>query len=80
MPNVWSRFYSHANQHHRVLYGVQDQQFFDIAMTMFYMCEDTHDGNAWSVDTTYKSDQEYEYPTIGLRFANQEKLKLQQHL
>ena len=42
---------------------------FDSAMTMLCRCEDTHDGNACSVDGTYKSDKEYECPTLGLRFA-----------
>ena len=71
---------SHVYQHHRVLYGVQDQHFFDIAMTMFYRCEDTHDGKAWSVDGTYKSDQEYACPTFGVRVDIHAKLKLQHHL
>jgi len=79
-PTFVLRFDSHVHQHHRVLYGVQDQHFFDIAMTMFYRCEDTHDGKAWSVDGTCKSDQEYACPPFCVRFDNHAKLKLQHHL
>ena len=44
------------------------RMLFDSAMTMLCRCEDTHDGNACSVDGTYKSDQEYSCPTFVLRF------------
>ena len=45
------------------------RMLFDSAMTMLCRCDDTHDGNACSVDGSYKSDKEYECPTLGLRFA-----------